>query len=246
MTVLKQLVAVVGICCLFVSPVGAVEEEHKVDSEPPPNVKLDEPPKKDERPRPSAKDPEPGPEEELSVEEKLKIRNEEPGSDRAESQGKPSRIFKTRDRHGNVMFTDDPQAAEQQGGEEVELRRGNDLPLRVPEGAMPSAGGGQQKQNQAVDYQITIQSPTSEQNIHNPGGPIPVSVSVQPNPAKGHQLVIEYNGVTLEKPEIPWPQDRGEHTVTARVVDGEGNVIATSEPRVFYIHRASKLLPPNN
>lgn len=170
--------------------------------------------------------------------------SDETDETRGEEEGNAEshRIFKTRDRHGNVMFTDDPKG----GGEEVRVGPSNTLPMSVPERARQVPDNLKNREQKTLDYKISIESPSEEQTFQNPGGPIPVKVTVSPEPAEGHRLVIKYDGVALDKPEIPWPQNRGTHTVSASIVDEDGNVIEAAPPRTLYIHKASKLLPPNN
>lgn len=158
-----------------------------------------------------------------------------------EGEEKRSGIYRSRDRHGNVLFTDDPQRAGGDDSEEVELRRSNSLPMRSP--AVPDSGDEERDEEPAA-YEFTIASPSEEEHFHNPGGPIPVDARVSPALQSGHRLQILYEGVPLQTSEVPWPQNRGAHTVSARVVDEEGEVVSSSEERTFFVHRASKLLSP--
>ncbi len=58
----------------------------------------------------------------------------------------------------------------------------------------------------------------------------------------GHRLEYYYDGHLLESGQIEWP-DRGTHTLIVRVRNPEGEVVAESPVRTFYVHRASRLLP---
>lgn len=155
------------------------------------------------------------------------------------------RIYRARDKDGTVIFTDDPERTGATDVEEVRIEESNTLPMSVPKGALQAPEELEEDGQKVPEYQITIQSPQPEQHFHNPQEPIPVQVTVKPSPISGHRLQLVYDGTVLEKPEVPWPQIRGTHTLVARIVDQEGNLMAKTE-RVFYVHRPSKLLPPNN
>lgn len=155
----------------------------------------------------------------------------------AEQDDEPEkhRIYKFRDAQGRTIFTDEPP--EGQASEEVELKSGNDLPLKPTRTPSPVLED-EQEDDEAAEYQVRITSPEEEATLRHPTEPVPVQVSVDPQLASGHSLRILHNGEPLEGQALDWP-DRGTHTLKAQVVDQAGEVISESATRTIFVHRPS-------
>ncbi len=151
------------------------------------------------------------------------------------------RVYKRIGEDGVVEFTDVPD----NNAEEVEISepqtyRAPPLPPVAPPAPAP--------QEAAFSYSLAIVSPTSEQAFPPGPGDVQVTVKVDP-PVEArlrHRLELVVDGkprplagtsVTLKN------MDRGAHTVSARVVDGTGKVVAESTAVTFYVQRPSILSP---
>jgi hypothetical protein len=164
----------------------------------------------------------------------------EPESSQAGDSGKT--IYKVPDGEGGYIYTDSPP--EGSNAEEVKLKPSNSVPFtrrQMPD-FDPLEDPGKE---QAKGYDVTIVSPEEEQTYRNPVDPIPVRASVQPPLRPGHVLEYYYDGNLLEGPQITYPF-RGAHKLVARIRNSDGEVLAESPVRTFFVHRASRLIPPGN
>ena len=97
---------------------------------------------------------------------------------------------------------------------------------------------------------VTITEPDNDSAFWNAAGTVPVNVRVQPGLAGGHRLELLLDGEPVSEPGTATRFSlqevfRGTHTLTARVVDGEGNTVIASAPTTFTLHKPSLLNPPN-
>jgi len=104
-------------------------------------------------------------------------------------------------------------------------------------------------QSQAVSAATTytgfsITSPTNDQGVRANDGNVTVHLSLQPALRSGHTIVlsvsgegsestIDSNGLTVQLNNL----SRGLHTVTATVVDKDGNDLITTGPVSFHVLR---------
>jgi hypothetical protein len=155
-----------------------------------------------------------------------------------ESKNKDKKIYRVRDEEGNVTFTDEPPS--DQASEEVELDQGNDLQMEsVPETARPESDD---KPEDDVGYKLQVTSPENDGVLRHPTEPVPVKYNIKPAPSANHEVQVLHNGEVLDGQALEWPI-RGQHQVSVRVVDADGNVVSKSEPNTFFVHRPSKQLP---
>lgn len=97
---------------------------------------------------------------------------------------------------------------------------------------------------------ITWLQPQSQQTLHDNRGNVRVELSLTPalQLRAGHRLQLVLDGQALPD---SWSSQsgllsglvRGEHRLQAYVVAGDGSRLAASEPLVFYLWQASRLLP---
>lgn len=92
--------------------------------------------------------------------------------------------------------------------------------------------------------------PQPGQTLHDNRGNVRVELELAPplQLRAGHRLQLTLDGKPF--PELWSSQsgvlsgvDRGEHRLQAHVVAGDGSRIASSEPLVFHLWQASRLLP---
>lgn len=158
------------------------------------------------------------------------------GEEASKDAGK--KIYKVRDEEGNVTFTDEPPSG--QDSEEVELQKGNDM--RMESVPMPSRPEPEEDKEEEISYELKVTSPENDGVLRHPTEPVPVKYNVKPALKPGHKVQLLHNGEVLEGEALERPI-RGQHQVSVRVVDADGNVVSKSEPNTFFVHRPSKQLP---
>ena len=155
------------------------------------------------------------------------------------------RVYKSYDRNGNVIFSDEPVEGARQV-QEVDVHESNSIrfektrKVEVPVESKPVT---------APDFHVSIVSPVAQTHYHNSPDPVPISVQVSPSLGDLYQLEVTDNGNKVEKNNgkfaLDYP-DRGEHKLVARVIDRDGKVLAESAAVTIYVHRVSKLTNPQN
>ena len=166
------------------------------------------------------------------------------------SAGAAAQVYKVVDENGNVTYTDQPPET---GAEAVDLPEigvvetapPKPLPGRDPadeaageEGAEPS-----ERELRSMYRDFRLVSPTPDQSLWGTGNAVAVSWTAGAALQPGMQVRIAVDG--NERPPTTAPTtlieglDRGEHTVSADLVDARGRVIASAEPVPFYIHQNS-------
>jgi hypothetical protein len=157
------------------------------------------------------------------------------GKEKSEDAGK--KIYKVQEEDGSVTFTDEPP--KDRDSEEVELQKGNSMRMEATPGAsLPEP----EEEKDEIAYELKVTSPKNDGVLRHPTEPVPVQYNVKPPLKSGHKVQLLHNGEVLEGEALEWPI-RGQHQVSVRVVDTEGNVVSKSEPNTFFVHRPSKQLP---
>lgn len=147
-----------------------------------------------------------------------------------------AQLYKSVDENGNIVYSDVPP---DDTAEPVELP-----PLNVIEAVKvtppPSAPADPAL---PLTYSIQITQPQNEQTFRNTRE-FPVSVSIDPPLQEGHQVAISLDGVVRargsELSAVVTDVDRGEHRVTAAVVDASGKPIITAPAVVVFVQQASR------
>lgn len=152
-------------------------------------------------------------------------------------------VYKSVDEQGNVIFSDQPSA----NAEKLEVEAAPTIDfeqLSLPPRAKETV------ENSATYQQVLILEPGNEQTIHDNPGNLTVLIASEPTLKQEHQIMLEMDGKrvstgtgnTVKIENI----DRGQHTLTARIVDANGNVLLSSRPTTFFMRRVSKLTSPLN
>ncbi len=150
---------------------------------------------------------------------------------------------------GTVEFTDDAS----RGGEEIKLLDVQTIsePKQVGEGE--SKGEGNRKREEKSQkkervfsgyHNLSVVLPQQEQTIWSTDAGISVSVSINPPLQPGHTVVVTLDGsekvrgssTSLTIAEVY----RGTHSVSASVIDQQGNNLISSSPVTFYLRQKSK------
>ncbi len=155
-----------------------------------------------------------------------------------------SEIYRVVQEDGSVVYTDEP--APDADAEAVELK-----PIQIVPSPATSAANlrpGKTDEMRSISYDgLSITTPEEKENLRNPTE-ITVKTKLTPELLNGHHIRLMQNGkeVGLSKDGtfiIKEPY-RGEHTLTAQVVDQRKKVLLTSAPRTIYVYRHSALFNP--
>lgn len=155
-------------------------------------------------------------------------------------------IYKWQDESGRWHYTDTPRP----GATPVDLP-----PVQAyePPSMPPPKRERQEKQPEttaALSYaRVDILSPAAEATVRDANGDIGVVVALEPSLRPGHTIRLLLDGKPVAGPANSTAFtlnhiDRGEHTISAEVLNANGDVITRSKPQTFYLHRPSILNPP--
>lgn len=167
-----------------------------------------------------------------------------------------TRIYRTVDADGNVVFTDVPPA-QGQASQTVELGTGNTFtaPETPAESRSLESWLGRDAQDEeeagdaAVRYRsLRVASPAHDEGLRDNAGNVTVTAEVQPELAPSHVLALYLDGALQQTGQTTRFElsnlDRGTHRLELRILDASGNTLAASEPSVFHLQRRSLLLQP--
>lgn len=149
------------------------------------------------------------------------------------------------DERGIVHYSDRPHP----GAERVDMEPAQSYtaPALLPRRAEAPGEPGEPP----VSYsRLSIVSPAEGEMLWNIGGQLTVQVASEPDLQEGHELRVFLDGQQVDG--VPQGSGqfaidevyRGEHTLRASIVDGDGRELMSSAPVVFYVQQAS-LLNPN-
>ena len=162
-----------------------------------------------------------------------------------------SRIFKTVDENGNVVFTDIPPK-EGQSGEAIAVETPNTFQAAQSESREQWIVDPTDEESEAEPFTYTslnISAPSNDEAIRENAGNINVVAEVKPELQIGHRVRILMDG----KPEQAAAQmvfmlpnvDRGTHSVQAEIIDDSGKVLITSAPITFTLQRVAAAPRPS-
>lgn len=151
-----------------------------------------------------------------------------------------AQIYKTTDKHGNVVYTDQPSKTGT-AHETIELKETNTAPP-PPEVVRPAPVAD--NESEETNYTVEITSPAHEVTIPNGPGNFPLVASLEPALAEGESLQLYLDGVARGEPQraLVWQLTnvfRGAHDLTVSVVNADNSPIATSTPVRVYVFRPS-------
>jgi len=146
-------------------------------------------------------------------------------------------IYKTRDKNGNWIYTDQPSEA---NSEQVKLPPINSLPP-----AYPGVTHNQPERAAVEDetYQLEIISP--RENVTIPPGQrdLAIAINLSRPLEPDHLLMYFINGELLEETRstsiLVQEVYRGSHTLVVEVIDANGNSLGKSPPTVVNVIRPS-------
>ncbi|MFC3907599.1 DUF4124 domain-containing protein [Legionella dresdenensis] len=148
-------------------------------------------------------------------------------------------IYQWTDSGGVVHFSDRPHP----GAKEIELPQAqSNAPAAAPAPTDQPAEESAGKENDRGYNSLMISQPANESTIRNNQGYVPVVIAIEPELKPNDKLQLLYDGETIGAPQsTPVFQlndvKRGSHTIAVQVIDGQGEVIQTSESITIFMHR---------
>ncbi|GLX78094.1 hypothetical protein tinsulaeT_14340 [Thalassotalea insulae] len=146
-----------------------------------------------------------------------------------------TKIYVWRNADGVLVYSDSPKP----GAEEVDVKESNQMSSSIDTSILDI--------NPKVieeKYDVEITQPAHQATIRDNTGSVYVSGRIKPVFKQGLKVKLLLDNTPYD---IPQPHsmfvlrnvDRGEHQVKMELVDEKGKVIASSDPIIFYMHRAS-------
>ena len=146
---------------------------------------------------------------------------------------------------GTVEFSDQPQ----QGSEEIDLPEAQSI--HTPKTRVKSPSTPQKSEKKAHQYtDFKVLSPAQDAVLRNLQGSLTVSLSVAPQLAPKHQIVVIFDGkeaargtaLSYTLKEVY----RGSHTVSAKILNERGKTLKSTAGITFHVHQFSKLYKKSN
>jgi hypothetical protein len=153
-------------------------------------------------------------------------------------------IYKWQDADGRWHYSDTPHS----GAVQLDLppvQTYEPPPLQQQVQALPRPQP--QDQEPVLRYaRATIVSPAPDATIRSATGELGVVLLLEPSLRRGHRVRLLLDGQPAAEPVAATAftlvnVDRGEHQLTAEVLDADGRVITRAGPQIFYMHRPSRL-----
>ena len=153
-------------------------------------------------------------------------------------------VYRWVDSEGVTHYSDEPRI----GAERIDPGEPSVIPMapQAPSGAANQGRGGD---GGAGYRRFAIVRPEAEATLRGNPGNVDVALALEPGLRRGHTITLLLDGEPAPRqPEsslqVTLPSlARGAHTLQARVEDGEGRVVAETDPVQFYMHRPSVNLP---
>ena len=155
-------------------------------------------------------------------------------------------VYKSINADGEVEFTDVPV----QGAEPVDLPGLSSYkpsPVVVKQRSAPVA---EVEDNEGPYKSLKVLSPEDDATIWDNQGIATMTLALEPAllTKSGHQIQYFLDGKAYGKPLARLNRtyrgiDRGTHTISAAVVDLEGNAVISADPVTIHLHHMSRLHP---
>ncbi len=157
-----------------------------------------------------------------------------------------TRIYKTVDADGNVVFTDVPPL-DQTKSEEVRVGVSNTFTPPAPEVGTQqvwNVGEDGEQVTQFAYNRAAIIAPANDASLRDNAGNVSVKTSVSPNLRPGHKLRLMMDeapvGSLISASEFALSNvDRGSHSLRLQIVDQAGTVIFDGAGTTFHLQRVS-------
>lgn len=158
------------------------------------------------------------------------------------------KIYKTEDEQGRTVYTDRPSKTTR---EQTELPPVNDMSTPEQDSNFePESDTEQENEDEPIEYGVQIIQPANETTLTAGERDLQIRVELTPNLQNGHSLAYYLdNELVQQTPSTQLVIEeifRGRHSLSVNVVDQRGRTLGRSQPVVVFVHRPSRLLPPNS
>ncbi|MCW9058762.1 MAG: DUF4124 domain-containing protein [Gammaproteobacteria bacterium] len=147
---------------------------------------------------------------------------------------------------GSVTFTDQPQ----QGAEKVKLPPVSTYPAPRVSAPVQASSDQDEESTDAGYNSFVVTEPAPETTIRDNQGNVSMQVRVEPalRVEQGHRIQFMVDGVDQGEPSTNTGAtfqnvNRGSHSLSARLIDAEGNTLMTTPPVTVFVRQASVLFP---
>lgn len=167
------------------------------------------------------------------------------------ADGVTAQVYKWVDKDGNIRYSDKPPPDDKKA-KPVELK-----PLTSLEAIAPPPESGATERAEAEQEAATggyrgfrFKRPQPDQTLSNIGTLLSVELDFEPALMPGHQLMVTFNGQDYQARASTVTLTnvfRGTHSISARIVDDQGKVLASTGPITFHVQQHAiiqKLLGP--
>ncbi len=149
-------------------------------------------------------------------------------------------VYKVVSEDGSVTYTDKPVP----GAEPVQLGPLNQVAMPTPQ---TNARQAPPQPPAKPKPQLEILSPADEATIRNNAGDMQIAAKLTNAESKG-RFRLYMDGALITSQSTPLFQlqgiNRGAHTFYIEYADNKGKTLASTPPRTFYLHQASRLINP--
>lgn len=154
-------------------------------------------------------------------------------------------IYKTIDKHGNVVFTDKPSP--DQPSEPVTLKPATRLHLPPSTSGSVNQPANSTASEEPAYSMFEINSPVHDSTVRNNGN-FTIKVDIRPSLAKGHRLRFYIDGQVVTGPQRLLTHnvknmDRGTHQLKVEILNSSGKVVQKAESTV-HVQRTIYRPPP--
>lgn len=155
-------------------------------------------------------------------------------------------IYTCKDENGNTIYSDTPQACVDDKAEEVKV---DSLPTLIQTKPVATQTSNETEEVKKKDHyqSLVITSPNKDETLRSNNGDL--TISYQTDPALktdvGHRYVVILNGKEIYRGKNASVKleelDRGEYSVSAKIVTSNGKTLLESESMEFFLQRFSAL-----
>lgn len=149
-------------------------------------------------------------------------------------------VYKWIDENGKVHYSDEPK----NGAKVVKLKEKTQNQITLPPPVALNVNTDSDKAKaENYNYQLNIQSPEQDATIRNNQGKITVISQIEPKLMKSHFLVLFMDDIRVSEPQTKGifqldNIDRGAHILMVKAIDQNGKVLASSQSKQVFLHRA--------
>lgn len=177
------------------------------------------------------------------------------GAEALAQEEKTRQTYTWVDENGQRVFSDRPREGADTRTIEIDVPERSTDPFSALEREREARERAAQEEEEAAARPadppvVNIVRPAPEETIVNTGFRVQVGVSVEPRLPTGGRVLLYLDGALAadgspgQQSFLLEPVYRGEHTVSAAVVDAGGRELSRSAPVTFFVRQASILSPP--